>query len=310
MTRFLGLLTLATAALADYGSNWQQRNYDTIRAIYNISIYPHNQGFMSEGAKAIPAGLFAENATGRIQPMGNFTGFIESTEYFFGLAPPPMAPNYATWTSAKLVAFSSSCPEVAATDGYASTTGVNASHPETYGKTITMLKQTAFWRFDETGAVVAYDAILPSLHDYTDILYGIAPNGPVPRREHQAAMIENICTAQNVLCVDKNKQYNSTDACVTHLYEIPYGNFDEAWGNDVVCRSYHVLLAKLRPDVSNLHCRSQYKYSVLTATCRSTAYMLALQEALPVLMLPTMMSILTTRHCLGLQPAIPLPALV
>ena len=135
--------------LATFGSchsqnvtNWQQRNYNTIKSIYNTTIYPNNEAFLKSGSSALPAGLFNENATGRITPIGNFSGYEESVEYFFGLTPPVQAPLFDTWTKADIVSFSSSCPEIASSVVYGETTGVmpNAS---SFGKVVTTLKQVS-----------------------------------------------------------------------------------------------------------------------------------------------------------------------
>jgi hypothetical protein len=98
--------------------------------------------FIAEGASAIPAGLFNGNATGRITPIGNFSGFEDTVEYFFGLTPPPQAPLYDTWTEADVVSFTSGCPEVASSVVYGRTTGVNSS-ASTYGQYITTIKQVS-----------------------------------------------------------------------------------------------------------------------------------------------------------------------
>jgi hypothetical protein len=66
------------------------------------------------GSTAVPPGLFNENATGRINPLGNFTGFVDSIEYFFGLAPKPGPPNYDVISAADVAEFTSGCAEVAA----------------------------------------------------------------------------------------------------------------------------------------------------------------------------------------------------
>ena len=121
--------------------NFQDRNLNTIQKIYNTSTYPNNQAFILNGSSAIPPGLFNENASGRIAPIGNFTGFEDSVEYFFGLTPPPQAPVWDTWTSAKVVSYTSGCPEVASSVVYGTTTGVNPDVPETYGKYISTIKQ-------------------------------------------------------------------------------------------------------------------------------------------------------------------------
>ena len=124
--------------------NFQTRNYNTIKAIYNTTIYPNNQEFIKHGVSAIPKGLFNDKASGRISPIGNFSGLEDSVEYFFGLTPPPQAPLFGTWTEAKLVSFTSGCPEVAASVVYGKTTGVNPNFTATYGKTISTIKQVRY----------------------------------------------------------------------------------------------------------------------------------------------------------------------
>jgi hypothetical protein len=241
--------SLVSETAAHYPSNrqpsWQQRNYDTISSIYNMTIYPHNQAFIKEGAKAVPKGLFAQNATGRITPVGNFSGFEDSVEYFFGLTPPIQAPLYDTWTKAKIVSFSSGCPEVASSVVYGETTGVNSRAKATFGQTITTIKQVAFWRFNEEGAVVAYDAWLPTLSRYTNRLYGTTPTA-----KFQQATIEQVCQEQEMICKGPNQQFKSAKDCESHLTKKPFGDWDEAWGDNMVCRTLHLLLAKLRPNVS------------------------------------------------------------
>lgn len=120
--------------------DYQRRNLNTIESIYNRTVYPNSLLFSQYGSESVPGGLFNENATGRITPMGNFTGFQDSVEYFFALTPPPLPPTYATWTSAKIVSFTSGCPEIASSVVYGSTEGVNPN-TSTYGKYLTTLKQ-------------------------------------------------------------------------------------------------------------------------------------------------------------------------
>ena len=43
-----------------------------------MTIFPNNQAFINNGPSAVPAGLFSENAKGRITPIGNFSGFEDS----------------------------------------------------------------------------------------------------------------------------------------------------------------------------------------------------------------------------------------
>lgn len=99
--------------------NWEQRNFDTISKIYNLTVYPNQLPILTQGAAGVPAGLFNENATGRVDPVGNFTGFDDSIEYFFALAPvPSTSPASTAISSIQITEFNSACPNVAASVVY------------------------------------------------------------------------------------------------------------------------------------------------------------------------------------------------
>ena len=148
----LWLVALVSSHRPVYGQateDFAQRNLDTIKKIYNTTIYPNNQAFAAQGAVAIPRGLFNTNASGRISPVGNFTGFEDSVEYFFGLTPVPQAPLWDTWTSFEIRSFTSGCPEVASSVVYGKTTGVNPN-ASSYGQHITTIKQVRQCAASET----------------------------------------------------------------------------------------------------------------------------------------------------------------
>ena len=132
----LCLLAISTRAAVDF----QARNLRTIQRIYNTTIHPNNQAFLQFGASAVPKGLFNKHASGRINPIGNFTGFEDSVEYFFGLTPQPQSPLFDTWTKADIVSFTSGCPEVASSIVHGETTGINPN-ASSFGKKITTIKQ-------------------------------------------------------------------------------------------------------------------------------------------------------------------------
>ena len=97
---------------------FKKRNLETITKIYNTTVYPNNLAFIARGPASVPPGLFNENATGRITPLGNFTGFNDSTEYFFALAPVPQPPSYSVFSKAQIVSFQSECAQFAASVVY------------------------------------------------------------------------------------------------------------------------------------------------------------------------------------------------
>jgi hypothetical protein len=97
---------------------YAQRNLDTIRKIYNLTVYPNNAPIVAKGAAAVPSGLFSQHATGRVSPVGNFSGFSDSIEYFFALAPTPRAEGGLGIYQADVLEFTSGCPDVAASVVY------------------------------------------------------------------------------------------------------------------------------------------------------------------------------------------------
>lgn len=120
--------------------SYQQRNLDTITKIYERNVYPTNLQFITNGSSSVPAGLFSENATGRITPLGNFTGFQESTEYFFALSPVPQPPTYGGFSKIQIVEFQSQCANVASSVVYITESVIHPGAPND-GQLISTLKQ-------------------------------------------------------------------------------------------------------------------------------------------------------------------------
>ena len=119
----------ATSLEARAQPAWSARNLATIQKIYNLTVYPHNVPILKQGSKAVPPGLFNKNATGRVSPVGNFSGFDDSIEYFFALAPTPQEERGIAIYDAEVVAFTSGCANVASSLVYLRTGTVD---PKTY----------------------------------------------------------------------------------------------------------------------------------------------------------------------------------
>jgi len=45
----------------------------------------------------------------------------------------------------------------------------------------------------------------------------------------------------------------SVNDCVASWSAKPFGDYSDAWGDNVVCRTIHVILAQVRPDVHCMH---------------------------------------------------------
>jgi hypothetical protein len=123
--------------------HYERRNFKTVMSIYNLTVYPNQLPILEQGAAGVPPGLFNEDATGRVDPVGNFSGFDDSVEYFFALAPvPQMSALSVAITSIKITEFSSACPNVAASVVYLFCSVVNPSSSDN-GKALAPLKEVS-----------------------------------------------------------------------------------------------------------------------------------------------------------------------
>ncbi|KAL8911933.1 MAG: hypothetical protein Q9171_002975 [Xanthocarpia ochracea] len=250
MTGMILTLLLLTLHCSAKLTGYKKRNFDTISKIYERTQYPNNLAFIANGSASVPPGLFDQNVVGRITPVGNFTGFDDSTEYFFALAPIPLPPLYGVFSDVRVVEFTSGCPSVASSVVYFRTTVFNPNATNN-GQYLTTLKQVAFWEFDKRGAVVKYDAWIPNVRLYTSIVSGRGNTVEPPPPAGQAATIQQICNTVQSLCQGNNTEYTTLDDCVQTLTAKPFGDGDNIWADSVTCRQIHLLLARIRPDA---HC--------------------------------------------------------
>ncbi len=224
---------------------YSKRNFNTISKIYNLTVYPNQVPIFNGGGAAVPDGLFNQDVVGRVDPVGNFTGFEHSIEYFFALSPLPRGnPAKAAITSYKITEFSSQCRDVASSVVYLYCSVVDPGGPDD-GKVLPPLKQVAFWRFDEHGAVLKYDAWIPNLNSWVEATTSAFIADP----QFRAESIQQICGGTQQICYGANAQWNSVEECIVTLSQKNYGSYDEAWGDNIVCRSIHLVLSQVNPDV-------------------------------------------------------------
>ncbi|KAK0614685.1 hypothetical protein B0T14DRAFT_540036 [Immersiella caudata] len=234
---------------SDPDDDFQERNFNTISSIYNLTVYPNQLPIIGGGGAGVPPGLFSKDVVGRVDPVGSFDGFEDSIEYFFALAPLPQGNGaFSAITSYKITEFSSACAEVAASVVYLFCSVVNPGSPD-HGKALAPLKQVAFWRFDDKGEVLKYDAWIPNLNKWVESTEAAAITNP----QFQAQSIQVICAVTQMRCTGANTQWSSIGECVAGLSQKPYGNYDAAWGDNVVCRSIHLVLTQVRPDIHCAH---------------------------------------------------------
>jgi hypothetical protein len=209
----------------DPRDDFVQRNFNTIQRIYNLTIYPNNLPIVQKGSSAVPPGLFADNVVGRVSPVGNFTGFADSIEYFFGLAPVPTAvPTGIGFYAADLSHFSSECPGVAASVVQLRTAKLDPTSGQVLsGSVRTPLKQVGFWKFNKKGEVTAYEAWIPNLQLWTEYANGVSFSNPLI----QTAVPLQLCPTIQERCTGKNQQFRNTATCILGLERKPFGTFDE-----------------------------------------------------------------------------------
>ncbi|KAK7519987.1 uncharacterized protein IWZ02DRAFT_249403 [Phyllosticta citriasiana] len=226
--------------------DYVERNLKTVQAIYDLTVYPNNVPIATEGVSRVPPGLFSQNAKGRVTPVGKYTSFTESVQHFVSLAPlPPALPARTGIYEAEIVSFVSGCPEIAASVVYLRTGYVDPDTAvHTPGPQDTTLKQVAFWRFDEEGAVIRFEAWIPNLALWTSISSGINYND---RTIQRGTIVQSLCPQIQQRCTGANQQYDSVDDCVRRLSSIPFGDFDEVWANNVVCRIIQLIPTAASP---------------------------------------------------------------
>lgn len=160
---------------------------------------------------------------------------------------------YSIFSDVRVVEFTSGCPSVASSVVYFTTT-VHNPNATNDGQYLTTSKQVAFWEFDRRGAVIKYDAWIPNLRLYANIVAGRGSIvDPLPPAA-QAAAIQGLCRTAQSLCKGNNTVYDGLDDCIKILTAKPFGDGDNLWADTVNCRQVHLLLARIRPDVS-LHPR-------------------------------------------------------
>lgn len=116
-----------------------------------------------------------------------------------------LTPIYKTFTKATINHFASSCPNVASSVVYLDTTIVHPGSADD-GQHVSTLKQVAFWHFDDSGAVLYYDAWIPNLALWTTKLFGVNL-GDGQFVNNLLAVLTNLCEQIQARCTGDNQQY-------------------------------------------------------------------------------------------------------
>jgi len=201
---------------------YELRNINITKTLYAGLIYPNALNIVTAGQ--YPAGIFADNAGGRITPVGEFTDQEGTFEYFYGLA-------------ANTDIVSATFPKLIARDNIvAFQVTLLIDHNQIGAEGLQNLTQEGFITFDDNSLIISYDLAILRLGQATVVTPSEYP-----------AVIQNICTVADQYCVGNLTQYASHDACVAELTTVNFGTWDNLQSNTTSCRMLHSTLVPLRP---------------------------------------------------------------
>jgi hypothetical protein len=212
-----------------------KKRAETIEKLYSYLIYPIPIQVLS--GQVSVSDIFDSSVKGRVTPVGQFHDIHAVDEYFFGLAVTPTT----RVTDVQFKSLTVSGDKVAVE--------VDISFEPTVpaGRAFT-LRQTGFFSFNEQDLVVSFDLTILNL--------GAAVN-PKSVAEQEAniagvcALLTGAILGRPATCPGTYADFN---ACFVFMHTIPYGTWDRANSNTVVCRQLHSLLTPFRPDVHCPHC--------------------------------------------------------
>jgi hypothetical protein len=201
-----------------------------VRELYADIVFPKSIEVMT-GQRSV-AHIFAQDVRGRVTPAGHFHDAQAVNEYFFGLAATPTSKV----TSVDITSLVASDNKVGIE--------IDIHFERTVGGNFT-LRQTGFFTFDHRNLVTSFDLTILNL--------GAASN-PKTDAEREAG-IAGVCAVlttgvpgQAATCPG---EYTDFADCMAFMHAIPFGTWDRANSNTVVCRQFHTLLTPFRPDI---HC--------------------------------------------------------
>src|SRR5262245_5192777 len=220
----------------DLKQHHAKQRADRIEELYEDLIAP-TPTLILTGQKSITH-IFSPAVRGRVTPVGQFHDAEAVNEYFFGLAATPT--THAVDVEIQSLTVSG--------DKVAIEVDIRFLRADS---TTFTLRQTGFFTFDQTDRVTSFDLSILNL--------GAAVNART--NEEREASIQGLCAAltgviqnQPALCSGEYAGANAKQqfaSCVQFMHSIPYGTWDRANSNTVVCRQLHTLLTPYRPDV---HC--------------------------------------------------------
>jgi len=203
----------------------QELRRNKVQEIYTDLVAPTPIQILT-GQKSI-AHIFAPDVRGRVTPLGKFIGFQGTLEYFYGLS---AAQNIVSQVFIKSL--------VSTGDKVSVEVDIFFNYPPP--QTPQNLTQMGFYTFNSDNLVSSFDLVILNLGAAVDIPAFAQPQA-----------IQQICQTISGPSGTCPTTYATVTDCVNFMNTIPFGSWNRANSNTVVCRQLHTILTPLRPDI---HC--------------------------------------------------------
>lgn len=216
-----------------------------VKAMFAGSVFPQNLEILEGGL--LPE-IFVPEVKGRAQPLGTFSGFSNTLEYFYALTLGDYLEEAALGGTPKFVVVGTdfryiACDIDQSLGVFSGSLHFGIPGVDSVGTVpdSNRLHFTGGARFNKDGKVCSYELNLNRLG-----MFAAASNN-----ETKDESIQKICLAIQFSCTGDNLQYDDYSDCVNFMNSIDYGSFDNGDLNSVNCRRLHAILALSRPDA---HC--------------------------------------------------------
>lgn len=216
-----------------------------VKAMIAGSVFPQNLEILEGGL--LPE-IFIPELKGRAQPLGAFSGFSNTLEYFYALTLGDYLEEAALGGTPEFVVVGTdfryiACDIDQSLGVFSGSLHFGIPGVDSVGTVpdSNRLYFTGGARFNEDGKVCSYELNLNRLGMFAD----------GSNNETKDESIQKICLAIQFSCTGDNLQYDDFPDCVSFMNSIDYGSFDNGDLNNVNCRRLHAILALSRPDA---HC--------------------------------------------------------
>jgi len=208
-----------------------------VTKVYTNLVYPTSV-YILAGAISVHD-LFANDTRGRVDPVGTFDNFKLLTEYFYALAANPQNKI----TNVNIVDLFGQGNEVFVKVNVL----FEANNPNATKSFY--LTQSGRYLFNDDNLIQSVDVTIHYLGKNSN-----PPEIPGPYSAQQMQLIQGVCytlvvspgTCQNP-ALDPDGHYTDITDCITYFMSIPYGTWDDAEANSVVCRQLHTILTSFDP---------------------------------------------------------------